>query len=53
MMEIIMSSIWEQVKQAMVESAKKVCGSVRWGKEPKSVWKIDEIKVSVRRKEAA
>ena len=31
--------MWEQVKWAMVESARKVCGSVRVvGKNPKSVW---------------
>ena len=56
-MEIIMSSVWrmwEQVKQAMVESARKVCGSVRvGGKNPKSVWWNDEIKSAVGRKEAA
>ena len=29
-------NIWEQVKQAMTESAREVCGSVRvGGKEPK------------------
>ena len=28
--------MWEQVKWAIVESAREVCGSVRvWGKEPK------------------
>ena len=27
--------MWEQVKQGMVESARKVCGSVSAGKEPK------------------
>ena len=46
--------IWEQVKWAMVESAIEVCGSVRvGGKNPKSVWRSNEIKVAVRRKEAA
>ena len=31
--------MWAQVKQAMVESAREVCGSVRvGGKNPKSVW---------------
>ena len=45
--------MWEQVKRAMVESA-RVCGSVRvGGKNPKSVWWNDEIKAAVRRKEAA
>ena len=30
--------MWEQVKQAMIESAREVCGSVRLGeKNPKSV----------------
>ena len=38
----------------MVESARKVCGSVRVrGKNPKSVWWKDEINAAVRRKEAA
>ena len=32
-------NMWEQVKLAMVESAREVCGSVRdEGKNPKSVW---------------
>ena len=31
--------MWEQVKRAMVGSAREVCGSVRaGGKNPKSVW---------------
>ena len=31
--------MWEQVKRAMVKSAREVCGSVRaGGKNPKSVW---------------
>ena len=31
--------MWEEVKWAMVESAREICGSVRfWGKNPKSVW---------------
>ena len=31
--------MWEQVKQAMVESAREVCSSVKVGGEnPKSVW---------------
>ena len=38
----------------MVKSAREVCGSVRvGGKTPKSVWGNDEIKVAVRRKDAA
>ena len=47
-----MSSIWEQVKRAMIESTTEVCGSVRvGGKNPKSVWWNDEVKAAVRRKE--
>ena len=47
--------MWEQVKQAIVESAREVCGSVRiGGKNPKSVWwNDDEIKAVIRRKKAA
>ena len=46
--------MWEQVKRAMVESAREVCGSVRvGGKNPKSLWWNDEIKAAVRRKETA
>ena len=46
--------MWEQVKQAMVESAREVCGSVKVGrKNPKSVWWSDEIKAAVTRKEDA
>ena len=46
--------MWEQVKQAMVESARKMCGSARvGGKNPKSVWLNNKIKAVVRRKEAA
>ena len=31
--------MWEQLKWAIVESAREVCGSMRvWGKNPKSVW---------------
>ena len=46
--------MWEQVKWAMVESAREVCGSVRvGGKNPKSVWWSDEIKAVVTRKEEA
>ena len=38
----------------MVGSARKVCGSVKFGgKTPKSVWWSDEIKTAVRRKEDA
>ena len=46
--------MWEQVKRAMVESAREVCSSVRvGGKNPKSVWWNDKIKVAVRRKKTA
>ena len=46
--------MWKQVKWAMVENAKEVCGSVRvGGKNPKSVWWNNEIKPAVRRKESA
>ena len=46
--------MWEQVKRAMVESAREVHGSVRVrGKNPKSVCWNDEIKAAFRRKEAA
>ena len=42
------------MKQAMVESVREVCGSVRLGeKNQKRVWWNDEIKGAVRRKEAA
>ena len=47
-------NVWEQVKRAMVESAREVCGSVRvGGKNPKNVWWNEEIKAAIRRKEAA
>ena len=47
-------NMWEQVKQAMVKSAREVCGSARiGGKNPKSEWWNDEIKAAVRRNEAA
>ena len=39
--------IWQQVKWAMVESARV------GGKEPKSVWWSNEVKVMIKRKEAA
>ena len=45
--------MWEEVKRAMVESAREVCGSVRvGGKNPKSVWWNDAVKTRIRRKEA-
>ena len=46
--------IREQVERAMAESAREVSGSVIvGGNSPKSVWWNDEVKVAVRRKEAA
>ena len=46
--------IWEQVKLAMVESARKMmCGSMKGGKSKKSMWWNDEIKAAVWRNEAA
>ena len=46
--------MWEQVKWAMVESTREVCGSVRFGrKNAKIVWWNNEVKTAVRRKEAA
>ena len=44
--------MWEQVKRAMVESVREVCGSVKVGVgNPKSVWWNDEVKAAVKRKE--
>ena len=41
--------MWEQVKLAIVESAREVCGSVRvGGGNPKSVWWNDQVKAAVR-----
>ena len=46
--------MWEQVKQAMVESAWEVCGSVKVGGEnPKSVWWSDKMGAAVGRREDA
>ena len=46
--------MWEQVKRAMVESAREVCGSVRVGrKNLRSVCWNDKVKAAVSRKEAA
>ena len=46
--------MWEQIKRALVESTRELCGSVRiGGKNPKSVWWNDEVKAAVRRIEAA
>ena len=45
---------WEQVKRAMVENAREVCGSVRvGGKSPKNVRWNDVVKAAVEKKEAA
>ena len=45
--------MWEQVKRAMVESAREVGGSVSIvEKNPKSVWRKNKIKAAVRRKES-
>ena len=53
-MEIIMYSICGQVKRAMVESARELCGSMRVGvKNTKSVWWNNKVKAAVRRKESA
>ena len=46
--------MWWQMKQAIVESTRQVCGSVKaGGKYPKRVWWNDEVKPTVKRKEAA
>ena len=46
--------MWEQVKQTLVESTRKVCGSVKEGeKNSKSVWWKDKVNAEVKRKEAA
>ena len=46
--------MWEQVKQAMVDSAREGCGSVRAvGKNPKNIWWNDVVKTAIERKEAA
>ena len=46
--------MWEQVKRAMVDGRREVCGSV-WieGKILKNVWSNDMVKAAVERKEAA
>ena len=44
----------EQVKRAIVDSAREVCGSVRGeGNNPKNIWWNDVVKVAVERNEAA
>ena len=46
--------MWEQVKQAMVESAREVCGSVHvGGGNPKSMWWNDQTKAAIKRKKDA
>ena len=46
--------MWEQVKRAMVERAREVCGSVRvGGVNPKSVWWNDEVKAAVKEEDTA
>ena len=46
--------MWEQMKRAMVGSARKVCGSVKggWGRTQRVRWN-DEVKAGAWRKEAA
>ena len=42
--------IWEQVKRAMVVSARELCGSLLIGcGNPKSVWWNDPVKATVKR----
>ena len=49
-----LENMWEQVKWAMVKSARKLCSSVRvGGRNPKSVWWDDEVKAAFKRKEDA
>ena len=44
--------MWDKMKRAMVESARKMCGSVRIvGGNPKSVWWNYQVKAAVKRKE--
>ena len=46
--------MWEQVKRAMVESAKEVCGLLRvGGKNSNRMWWNDAVKTPVKRKKAA
>ena len=41
--------MWEQVKQAMAESAREMCGSMReGGGNQKSVWWNDQLKMRLR-----
>ena len=49
-----MLSMWEQVKRAIFETVREVCGSVGVGeKNPKRVGWNDEVKDTVRRNKAA
>ena len=42
--------MWEQVKQAIVESVREVCGSVRvGGGNPKSLWLNEQLLLEERR----
>ena len=41
--------MWEQVKRKMVESAREVCGSVRF--REKNMWWNNEVKSGVKKKE--
>ena len=44
----------EEVKQAVVDSARGICGCVRIGKKnPKSEWWNDQVKPTIERKEVA
>ena len=44
--------MWEQVKWAVVERAKEMCGSVQLrGGNPNSVWWNDQVEAVVKRKE--
>ena len=45
--------MWKYVKQAMDESAREVCDSVKvGGRNPKSVWWIDKVQSCSQRKKA-
>ena len=51
--ENIVEHMWEQVKRAMVESAREVSGSMRVGRgNSKSVCWNDQVKTAAKRKEA-
>ena len=43
--------MWEQVKRAMIESAREMCESMQvGGGNPKRVWWNDQVKAAVKRK---